>query len=750
MAFIFDEKAGPMRETLEDGTVVTRACAWSPPGCHAVGCGVKLFVKDGELVKVEGDPEHPLTRGRLCVRCLALREFIYHPDRLLHPMKRKKEDRGLDRWERISWDEATALIVEKTNQIKEAYGPESIIVYSGTGRESVRYAFSFQSQVLGTPNHCYAQSGWSCMGPRQTAMTMLFGSAYLEYDYGGSLPGMWDNPDFELPKYVLMLGKEPLKSNPDGLWGHSLIELMKKGTELILVDPRTPWIGTHASHHLQLLPNTDTALIMALINVVIEEGLYDHDFVDRWCYGFDELAERARDYPPSFAAEACGLEEEEIRKIARLLGTEKPWGMLIGVATDQNPNGCQLVQAICSLAAITGNLDIPGGTILGTHMQFDMNAASPLPEELQQKTIGWKEYPILPVLLNTTHPDITLEALETDKPYPVKMAWIDSTNLLSPTCSAQPKRWKDALKRMDFVVAKDVFMTPTIMALADVVLPVASWAEHDGIVMTNQGCQMGIIGAINKAFSVGECMSDLEMYIHFGKAFHGADWKGAQSVHEYLENDMKSQGLTWEEMSEHVVGINTIGGYKKYERGLIRPDGKPGFTTPTGRVELYSTRYQQLGDDPLPYYLPPQLGKEAMPEYAAAYPFLLVTGPRHYASFHSEHRQIPSLRRLNPDPICEMHPEVAEEKGIRDGDRVLLENPWGSAEFRAVITPCIRKDVLSCDHGWWFPEEDGEEPNLFGVWKSNVNEMEPHKVIGKMGFGAPYKAMCANIRRING
>jgi anaerobic selenocysteine-containing dehydrogenase len=258
---------------------------------------------------------------------------------------------------------------------------------------------------------------------------------------------------------------------------------------------------------------------------------------------------------------------------------------------------------------------------------------------------------------------------------------------------------------------------------------------------------MGIVGALNKAFSVGECKSDLEMLLHFGKAFHGESWTGAATAEEYLQKDIKAMGYSWDELREKVVGINTIGGYHKYERGLIRPNGEPGFTTTTGLVELYSNMYEHLGDDPLPYYMKPQLGADVHPEYAEAYPFLLTTGPRHYASFHSEHRQIPSLRALNPDPLCELHPSVAEAKDIRSGDRVILENPWGSAEFVAVVTPAIRPDVLSCDHGWWFPEEEGAEPNLFGVWKSNVNQMVPHKVIGKMGFGAPYKAICATIRK---
>lgn len=752
MAFHYKDNPAPKTEVLDDGTIVTRTCAWSPPGCHAVGCGIKLFVKDGELVKVEGDPDHQLTQGRLCPRCLALKEAVYHPDRILYPMKRAREDRGKDKWERISWDEATDLIVSETERIREQYGSEAICVYMGTGREAVRYGFTLSSKVLRTPNNCYAQSGWSCMGPRQTAMTMMLGSAYIELDYNGGSLEVWNDPNWKRPDYVFCLGKEPLESNPDGLWGHALIELMKQGSKLIMVDPRLCWLATRADQVLQIIPGTDAALCLAILNVLINEDLIDHEFVDKWCYGYDELVERVQEYTPEYAAKECGISAEEIYTCARKLGYdggEHHWSLLMGVAVDQNPNGCQVTQCLIAMAAITGNLDVPGGTAVGVQMQFEMTGATDfMSDELKNKCIGWDVYPIVKVLLNTTHPDITLEALETGRPYELKMAWLDSTNLLSPTCSAQPQRWHDALMKMEFTVAKDMFMNPTIMALADVVLPLATWAEHDGIVMTNQGCQMGIAGAINKALQVGECKSDLEMLIHFGNAFYekayGEEYP-FKTVEEYLVDDLNKMGHSWEELSEKVVASNDIGGYHKHERGLIRPDGEPGFQTTTGRVELWSTGYQALGDDPLPYYFPPKLLSEERPDLAKEYPLTMTTGRRYFASFHSEHRQIPSLRDLTPEPYLEIHPETAAELGIKDGDEVTIENPWGTAHERAHLTPIMRKDVVSAAHGWWYPEEDGEEPHLFGVWKSNVNSLVPHRVLGKMGFGAPYKQLPVKV-----
>lgn len=762
MALIFPENQSPRQQTLEDGTIVTRTCAWSPPGCHAVGCGIKLFVKDGELIKVEGDPEHPMTKGRLCVRCLAFKEYFDHPDRLRHPMKRSRDDRGKDKWEQISWDEATQIIVEKTNEIKEKWGPESIVLFSGTGREPVRYAYPLQYQVLGTPNFCYSQSGWSCLGPRETAFFLIVGSPYLEYDYGGGLPEKWDDKDFVVPEYVLLVGKEPLKSNPDGLFGHALIECMKRGTKLIDVDPRTPWLATRADEHVDLRPNTDAAFLLAVLHVLCGEDLVNHDFIDKWCYGYDELAEHVKQYTPAWAAEICGIEEGQIYRVARKLAWKgegsRPWGLCVGVATDQNPNGCQVVQALTSIVAITGYLDVPGGTVLGVPLRFDLGGeakeseaegdapAMGLSKELIDKTIGWKEYPILPVLLNTTHPDLVLETMETEKPYPIKMAWLDSTNLISPTNSAQPHRWYDAFKKLEFVVAKETFMTPTVMAFADIVLPLSSWAQHNGIVMTNMGSQTGIVGAVNKVLDPEDTMSDLEMMVHFGKAMNpdGFMWESAE---QYLDNDMKGLGSSWEELQEKVCATNDIDGYRKFERGLARSDGQLGFETMTGRIELYSVGYEKYGDNPLPYYIEPPLGPVAAPEMAKEYPLIMTTGARKYSSFHSEHRQIPSLRALDPDPELEIHSDTAAELGIQDGDWVIVENPWGHAKLRAKTTPLTRPDVVNAQHGWWFPEQSGEEPNLYGVWDSNINSLLPHKLIGKMGFGAPYKALCCKVRK---
>ena len=272
----------------EDGLTVIRGCAWSPPGCHPTGCGIKTYVNDaGELVKVEGDENHPITNGRLCVRCLTIPDYVYNPDRMRYPMKRAREDRGKDKWERISWDEAFDLIAEKVAYYKETYGAESILLMGGTGREGGPMLPAYAHSALGTPNACYTQSGYSCYIPRVAGTTYVLGATYPEMDYAGGLPGRYDDPAFTLPELIVFWGKEPLPSNGDGLFGHAAIDMIRRGAKLMSIDPRVNWVATRADWHLRLRPGTDAALGMAMLNVIISEDLYDHDFVDKWCYGFD-------------------------------------------------------------------------------------------------------------------------------------------------------------------------------------------------------------------------------------------------------------------------------------------------------------------------------------------------------------------------------------------------------------------------------------------------------------------------------
>ena len=286
----------------EEGDLnVTRGCAWTGPGCH-MGCGVIMYTdQEGKFVKCEGDPEDPWTDGRLCMRCLDAPEVTNHEKRLLYPMKRDPKDRGKDKWERISWDEAYDLITEKFMDMKEKYGAESVVFAQGTGRDIAAYitrlAWSF-----GSPNYTGFLSGQACYLPRIAGMAATTGAPWIP-DCAQQFPERYDHPDYEVPEVMFIWGNYPLKSNLEGFYGHWVIDLMKRGMKIVTVDPKVTWLATKSDLHLRVRPGTDAALALSMMDVIIKEDLYDHEFVDKWCYGFDELKARAAEFPPEKVAE---------------------------------------------------------------------------------------------------------------------------------------------------------------------------------------------------------------------------------------------------------------------------------------------------------------------------------------------------------------------------------------------------------------------------------------------------------------
>ena len=741
----------------EDGLTVTRGCAWSPPGCHPTGCGIKTYVNsNGELVRVEGDENHPITNGRLCVRCLTIRDYVYNPDRVLYPMKRAREDRGKNKWERITWDEAYDTIAEKVKYFKDKYGAESILVMGGTGREGGPMLPAYAHACLGTPNACYTQSGYSCYIPRVAGTTYVMGATYPEMDYAGGLPGRYDDPMFKLPELIVFWGKEPLPSNGDGLFGHAAIDMMRRGSKLMSIDPRVNWVSTRADWHLRLRPGTDAALGMAMLNVIIEEDLYDHDFVDKWCYGFEQLAERVKEMPAEKAAEICDLEANQIREAARVYAAAKPAQIAWGLAIDQKSNGVQAGHCIMALEAITGNIDVPGGQLIGDvndglELGFGWNNLGP---ELQSKILGIKEYPAYVGLVLNAQCDMVLDALEAGddaKYYPFKMGVFEDTNFLAGTCAAQPKRWHDAMvKNLEWCFGIDVWMTPTIQATCEIFLPLSSTVEHDTVVYTHYGASPIMAGAVNKSITVGDCKGDCEIFYEFGLRCMPINFEKYKDYYDFLADYRLAYKKSFEELREEVVHQKTeMCGYYKYESGRLRPDGMPGFNTPTGRVELYSTMFRQFGEDPLPYYEEPQLSPVSTPEKMEEYPFVLTTGARTYCYFHSEGKQIPYLREMNPDPLIEINPEDALKHGIADGQWVEVASPFGKCVLKAKVSQIVKPGVVHAQHGFWFPEKDPEEPSLYEVWRSNINELIPHFMVGKLGFGAPFKCLICSVKPVS-
>jgi anaerobic selenocysteine-containing dehydrogenase len=270
--------------------------------------------------------------------------------------------------------------------------------------------------------------------------------------------------------------------------------------------------------------------------------------------------------------------------------------------------------------------------------------------------------------------------------------------------------------------------------------------EHPGPV----AAMVKVIEPVGEAKSEYQIIADLAQRPAYHDNFYLPDGTSKfESPEKYISEDLTKLvmfGHDWNYLSEH-VDVCRKTEYRKYERGLLRQDGQPGFNTTTGKIELYSLMFASCGGDPLPYYEEPRFSDRAKPEWAEEYPLTLTTGARNWASFHSEHRQVKMLREIKPYPVVEIHPNLAKKLDIIEGEWVAIENPWGKCYEKAKLSARLKEYVVHADHGWWYPEEDMSEPSLGGVWVSNINELVPNNEIGFYGFGALYKSLPCKISK---
>lgn len=666
--------------------------------CHGV-CGMLVHIRDGEVIKVSGDPDCPTNLGYTCSKGRASVELLYHPDRLKYPMKRAGA-RGENRWRRIGWDEALDTIAEKLLEYKRDFGAESVVTAIGTGRPHNTMLMRF-TNCFGSPNHLSIIN--NCYLARIMASRNTSGRFPVcdYYGFGGVYPGL-----------VLNWGCNITGSGAaDGMCGYQLTRTLKNGAKLIVVDPRRTDLAARADRWLQIRPGTDDALALAMLHVIIREELYDRDFVEHWTLGFDELAERVSDFTPEKAAEITWIPAESIRVAARLYATTKPACIQWGNGLDQNINTFQTVRAIHCLSAITGNLDVPGGDIFlvppaylvayTLHGGIRITMEKLITPEIKKKRIGYGKYRILDSLV--IHPRHLLDQIESGQPYPVKALFVMGGNtLLNQT---DPVRTARAFKKVDFTVVTDLFMTPTGQ-LADILLPAASWLETDDIADNHLGWCMLLR---QKVAQIGECRDDKQIIFDLARRLGMQDYFPWKDVREYCDWILEGAGINFEDFKE--LGI--VKGKMRYRKYL-----EAGFDTPSGKVELRCSALEGMGYEPLPYYAEPPESPLATPDLYREFPLIITTGARMEGYFCSEGRQIPSLRKLNPDPLLEIHPDTARSLGIDNGDWVWVESRRGRIRQKAYLTDGIHPGVVHAQHGWWFPEK---EPPEYGFTESNVN-----------------------------
>ncbi|MFH1930053.1 MAG: molybdopterin-dependent oxidoreductase [Pseudomonadota bacterium] len=656
--------------------------------CHG-GCGVLVYVKDGKIAKIAGDPDCPINHGTLCSKGIGASQLVYHPDRLTYPVRRVGS-KGSGKWERISWDEALDAIAEKILNYKESFGAESIVMGYGTGRENEAVIYRF-ANLLGSPNTLTA--GHFCYGPRIATTIITCGTNPI-VDYENN------------PRCIMVWGNNLVISNPDCYKGESFSSALDAGAKLIAVDPRVTRIAARADIWLPLRPGTDTALALGMCNVIVQEELYDKEFVENYVHGWNAFVRRVNQYPLKKVEEITWVPKEKIQEAARLFATTKPAAIQWGVAIEQQVNCADNNRALLALMGITGNIDVQGGQMLFSSPKIrnvgQFGAHKMLSKEQAEKRLGGDRFRLAGnfAIIN---PKCVWDAILEEEPYPVKMLFFISSNPVLTRGNA--REVYRALQAVEFMAVADFFMTPTA-ELADIVLPAATWLEMDYI--GDFWKRHGYILPRRKVVQIGECRSDHEMLNDLAhRVGQGEHWW--DTFEGGLDHILEPMGITWKDF-EKMDYIRGDVSYRKYR--------EKGFSTPTGKFELYSTLLEKWGYDPLPQFREPPEGPNSNPKIYKEYPYILITGRRQPGFFHTENRQVPWLRELHKDPVVEIHPETAEKEGIREGDWVIIESPRGKVRQRARLFAGMDPRIVSAEHAWWFPEN--KDPG-HGWDESNIN-----------------------------
>lgn len=661
------------------GEQVFKSCCFF---CNS-GCDAMVYVKNGRVERVEGDPESPTTRGKLCAKGLASTQVLYHGNRLTTPLRRAGE-RGAGRWEPISWDTAFDIIVKNLTRIRQHHGPQGVALAVGTSRgwSEVfnRFANVYKSQWV-------APGVAQCLWPRLLAGNIVLGGVALEC------------PDYEQTKCLLVWGVNPPATWPIKAMG--MMEAKSRGAPLIVVDPVLSNTAAKADIWLQLRPGTDCALALGMLHVIINHGIYDEEFVNHWCTGFEELAKGVKEFTPAKVEAITWVPRDLIVEAAKLYATVHPACITQCVTLDQNADTISTCRSLAILAAITGNIDIPGGNLFPMPKGV-VDRVSPSwtkidlwSEEEKGQILGYGQFPLLSGSpdFNPSQPSavptLVWDAILTGKPYPIKGLYLHGSNpLLS---YANSRKVRQALLALEFFAAVDLFHTPST-ELADIVLPSATWLERDFVISGFQISADGI-HLQQKVAQIGESRSDVTILNQLAQRLGlGHLFESEQALADYVLSPL---GMTFDEFRQtkrHYIPMR----YRKYEA--------KGFRTASGKVELASPIVAKLGGNPVPHYVEPFESCGSTPVLAEEFPLVLTTGGVSPVYRHTELRHIPWLREISPHLMANMNDQTGLRLGLKNGDQVTVESPHGRIRVLLRLHPGIDPRVVQVSHGW--PEEE--------------------------------------------
>jgi|HubBroStandDraft_6_1064221.scaffolds.fasta_scaffold05921_5 molybdopterin guanine dinucleotide-containing S/N-oxide reductase-like protein len=690
--------------------VVHAACPHDCPDA----CGVLITVEDGRASRIQGDPDHPVTRGFLCAKVMKYLDRVYSPDRVLYPMRRvapkgsgSKDARD---FHRISWDEALDEIASHFKQVVSEFGSEAILPYSYGGTLAVLSGASMDRRF-------FHRLGASQL---ERSICSAAGEAGLKSVTGVKLGT--EPEQFQHSRYIIAWGAN-VHGNNVHLWPF-IKHARQQGARLVVIDPYKTRTARQADWYLPINPGTDTALALGMMHVIIGEGLHDADYVTKYTVGFEALREKVKGYPPEKVATWTGISAEHIRKLAIEYATHLPAAIRVNYGVQRSEGGGMATRAIAMLPCITGSWkEVGGGLQLSLSGAYGLKRDALERADLMQTSLGRPARVVNMVELG--------KALNTLADPPVKALFVYNSNPAA-VCPNHNDVVR-GLRRNDlFTVVHEQFFTDTT-DYADIVLPATTFFEqkdlqtaygHYYLQMSNQAIE-----------PLGECRSNVEVFRGLAKAMGFADACFNESVDEMIDLALDSpnpvlQGISRSQLErEGQVRLKFEG--MEDSKAPFLPFAQGGFQTASGKAELYNPALPKLGLDPVAEFVPPEESRNG--SRSGTFPLELLA--RKADNFlNSTFSNLPSVQKLEETGLLEIHPKDARQRGIRDGDAVRVFNGRGEMALRARVNGTVQAGVVAARLNWAKLSPTG----------SNINTLTSEKLTD-MGNSATFYSVLVEV-----
>jgi anaerobic selenocysteine-containing dehydrogenase len=696
---------------VSETRVVKGAC---PQDCPDT-CAFLYHVEDGKLVEVTGDPDHPMTRGGLCVKLKDFAEHHYNPNRLLYPMRRMGP-KGSGQFDRISWDEALAEIKTRWTDIIARYGAQAIMPHAYLGHQGTLNGLTCGDAFFNRLGASVAEKTY-CESGSSTAWIMTVGPT-----------GGLDVESLAYAKYIIVWAMNMINTNLHA-WPF-ILKARKNGAKIVVIDPVRTRTAKQADWHIRIKPGTDAALALGMMNVIIGEDLVDHDYVEQYTLGFAELKARAAQYPPEEVAEITGVPASDIRRLAREYATVQPSAIRQGVALERSRGGGQAIRAITCLPALVGAWrHVGGGTVEMPIWEFPFKFDKICrPDWIKPGTRVINELDLGAALTGEMRLDP-----------PVMSLFVYNSNPVSQA-PAQSKIISGLMRDDLFTVVSELFITDTAR-YADILLPATMQAEQYDLMVTWGHLYMMLNQPAIPA--PGECVPNVELFRRLARTvgFDDPYW-------DMTDDEMLEEFYDWNSPQLKAITLPLL-----KEQGFMRlnvgdpdkraPHANGNFKTPSGKCEfkasaaengnfvvpVWRSMYEAMQPaepvDAVPDYIPPYETPQSNPELAKRYPLNIVS-PKPHAFLNTQYANEPIQQRRQGEQTLLIHPEDAAARNIQGGSYVRVFNDRGSVEARAELSEDVMPGLVLTSVGYW--------PSLNrGGTSINATSADKHCSLGQAG-----------------